>query len=209
MARLSAVLAASVSFLVIGGGVAAGGPGLDARPPSLCSATEEVVFGCAQGGKLISLCAASATGARGRTRLRYLYGTRARIELDVSQAKHPDAFSSGVAALSGGGIDFVRVRNGDFAYVVYTGLTPGWSQDGWIVEAHGAPISHHICKRVATGADAWAPVYAAKLPSAPDSESFSPPDWVGSAPQGPARRSGQIHRRRSARAPSAGFNPPG
>lgn len=182
MARLSALVSAAALALVIDGDVAIGAPAPTLRPPSLCAASEEVVFGCAQGRKVISLCSAPEPNGRGRTRLRYVYGTQSKIELEVSQAAHPDAFTSGIAALPGGGIDFVRVRNGDFAYVVYTGLTPGWSQDGWIVEAHGAAVSHHICKRVATGKDVWAPVYAAKLPTAPDSLSFRPPDWVGAAP---------------------------
>lgn len=180
MARLSAFMAAGALALVIGGGIAVSEPAPAPRPASLCAAKEEVVFGCAQGHKLISLCASPA--ANGRTELRYVYGTQSKIELEVSQSKRPEAFSSGVSALAGGGIDFVRVRNGDFAYVVYTGMTPGWYQDGWIVEAHGSPISHHICKRVATGEKVWGPVYAAKLPRAADSVTFSPPEWVGAAP---------------------------
>lgn len=151
-----------------------------ATPASLCTASEEVVFGCAQGRKLVSLCAALA--ASGRTQLRYVYGTKAKLDLEISQSALPDAFSSGVAGLSGGGIDYVRVRNGDFSYVIYTGMTPGWSQEGWIVEAKSAPVSHHICKRIATGANVWGPVYAAKLPKAGDAQRFRPPEWTGAAP---------------------------
>jgi hypothetical protein len=158
-----------------------------ATPPSLCAANEEVVFACAQGQDIISLCAVPAAYGSAQTQLRYVYGKQRKIKLEVSQAAHPEAFTSGVAGLAGGGIDFVRVRNGDFAYVVYTGLSPGWSQDGWIVEAHGSPISHHICKRVATGEKVWGPVYAAKLPRANDSASFRPPDWIGAARSRSAR----------------------
>lgn len=182
MARLSALVTARMLALVIGGGVSVGEPAPAPRPPSLCAANEEVVFGCAQGHKVVSLCAAPAATGGGRTQLRYVYGTQSKIELEIPQATHPGAFTSGVAGLSGGGIDFVRVRNGDFAYVVYTGMTPGWSQDGWIVETRGSPVSHHICKRVATGENVWGSVYAAKLAIAPDSATFRPPEWVGAAP---------------------------
>ena len=171
--------AVAAAILVGEGTAALANPASSTRPPSLCTPREEVVFGCAQGHKVISLCADTESG---RTRLRYVYGTQSKIELEVSQAARPDAFTSGVAGLAGGGIDFVRVRNGDFAYVVYTGLTPGWEQDGWIVEAHGSAITHHICKRAATGSKVWGPVYSAKLPRASDSRVFLPPAWVGAAP---------------------------
>jgi hypothetical protein len=181
--KVLALSAAGMLALVVDG-AATGGPVSTARPPSLCAASEEVVFGCAQDHKLVSLCA-SAIG-RGATQLRYVYGTKDKVELEVSQATRPDAFSSGGAGLSGGGVDFVRVRNGGFAYVIYTGMTPGWSQDGWIVEAGGSPISHHICRREATGKNVWGPVYAAKLRRASDDLRFRPPDWVGAAPPKPA-----------------------
>lgn len=152
-------------------------------PPSMCAPAEEVVFDCAQGRKVISLCAAQAPNGQGRTQLRYVSGTPGKIELDIAQAAHPEAFTAGETGLSGGGIDYVRVKNGDFAYVVYTGMTPGWSQDGWIVESKGNAISHHICKGGATGPDVWGPVYKAKLKTASDDQSFQPPEWVGAAPK--------------------------
>ncbi len=187
MVRLSALGSLVTVALIIDGGVAIGGSAPVARPPSLCLAREEVVFGCAQGHKVISLCATPAADGRQGAQLRYVYGMQSKVELEISQATRPDAFMSGVSGLSGGGIDYVRVKSGDFAYVVYTGLTPGWSQDGWIVEAHGSAVSHHICKRVATGERVWGPVYAAKLPRAPDSSTFRPPEWVGAAPPRSAR----------------------
>ncbi len=144
---------------------------------SLCAPAEEVVFDCAQGAKIISLCATA--DAKGPTHLRYVYGAKGKTELEISD---PAAFTSGITPLSGGGIDYVRVTNGDYSYVVYTGQTRGWSQDGWIVEHKGDQISHHVCKRDATGPDVWGPVYAAKLKPAPDAHDFSPPDWTGAAP---------------------------
>ncbi len=153
-----------------------------ARPPSLCAEVEEVVFGCRQGGKTVSLCAAPIARSSKQTQLRYVFGSPQKIELEIDQSSHPSAFTSGVSGLAGGGIDFVRVENGDYSYVVYTGETPGWAQDGWIVEQHGTAVSHHICKRVATGQQVWAPVYAAKLSSSRDNVTFAPPDWVGASP---------------------------
>ena len=170
------LLTAALSVLV---------PGLAlAKPaPSLCTAAEEVVFDCAQGHKIVSLCAAPVPNGQGRTQLRYVYGAPGKVELEIAQAAHAQAFSAGETGLSGGGIDYVRVTNGDFAYVVYTGMSTGWSQDGWIVESKGGAVSHHICKGGATGPDAWGPVYKAKLATASDDQSFQPPEWVGTAPK--------------------------
>lgn len=141
-----------------------------------------MVFGCAQGGKIVSLCAAPVASGSKQTRLRYLSGSPQKLDLEITQAAHPEAFTAGVAALAGGGIDYVRVRNGDYAYVVYTGQTSSWSQDGWIVETRNAAVSHHICKQVATGEQVWGPVYSAKLPQASDGTTFRPPDWTGASP---------------------------
>jgi len=183
MAKLSALLTVTTLALVAKDGVAFSRPILVTRAPSLCAATEDTVFGCAQGQKIISLSATPAVDG-GRARLRYVYGTQAKIELEVSR---PDAFTSGITALSGGGIDYVRVRNDEFSYVVYTAMAHEWSQDGWIVESNGSPISHHICRGGATGPNVWSPVYAARLPKAPDSDTFSLPPWLGTAPRPPAR----------------------
>jgi hypothetical protein len=183
MAKLPTLLAVTALALVAKDGVAFSRPTLSTRAPSLCAATEETVFGCAQGQKIISLCAAPAVNG-GRSRLRYAYGAPGKIEMEVSQ---PDAFTSGTTGLAGGGIDYVRVRNGAFSYIVYTGLTPHWAQDGWVVESNGSPISHHICRGGATGPNVWAPVYAARLSADPGSDTFSPPEWVGAAPRQAAR----------------------
>jgi hypothetical protein len=172
MANLSASLPITLLVLLAGAGAA------DARSPSLCAAAEETVFACAQGRKIISLCAAPPIAGATR-RLRYVYGAPGKIELEISQ---PDEFTSGITALSGGGIDYVRVRSGDVSYVLYTGQTQTWSQDGWIVQSKDTPIAHHICKAAATGANGWAAVYAAKLPADAASDTFSPPDWVGAPP---------------------------
>ena len=180
MKTLSVLLTAALSVL--------GTPSLAlakpaAAPAAMCAAAEEIVFDCAQGRKVISLCAAQVPNGQGRTQLRYVSGTPGKVELEISQAAHPEAFTAGETGLSGGGIDYVRVKNGDFAYVVYTGMTPGWSQDGWIVESKGTAISHHVCKGGATGPDVWGPVYKAKLAKASDDQSFQPPEWVGAAPK--------------------------
>ena len=179
--KTSPVLLTAALSAMAGPGFAHAKPA--AAPASMCAAAEEVVFSCAQDRKIISLCAAQVPNGQGRTQLRYASGTSGKIELDIAQAAHPEAFTAGETGLSGGGIDYVRVRNGDFAYVVYTGMTPGWSQDGWIVESKGTAISHHICKGGATGPDVWAPVYKAKLAKATDDQSFQPPQWVGTAPK--------------------------
>ena len=151
-------------------------------PPSLCTTSEKVVFGCAQGRRIISLCAMPSAKRPGTIQLRYAFGTPNKIELEISQASFPNAFFSGLTSISGGGIDYVRVQNGTIGYVLYTGMRRGWAQDGWVVEDHGEPISHHICKTVATGNDVWGPVYDAKLAKSLGSN-FLPPEWVGNAPR--------------------------
>jgi len=169
---------AAIATLAVAGGLAIGRSTAGPALPSLCAKSEEVVFGCAQGAKLISLCATATP--HGPTRLRYVYGAKGKPELEI---KDQAAFSSGITALSGGGIDYVRVKNAGYAYVVYTGQSRGWSQDGWLVEHDGAPVSHHVCKAGATGPNVWGPVYAAKLTPAPDADGFSLPDWTGAAPR--------------------------
>ena len=142
---------------------------------SLCAKGETAVFDCHLGQKVAELCASSDLTPTGG-RLYYIYGRPGAIELRLPNANDRASrpFAEGVLGFSGGGADYVRIKNGRFAYVVYSGFAPGWAQDGLVVERDGKRISSQICQGSAMGANAWQAVYTAKLPK--DNQGFDMPD---------------------------------
>ncbi|HEY2707391.1 MAG TPA: hypothetical protein VGI95_05000 [Caulobacteraceae bacterium] len=132
--------------------------------PSLCAKHEIAVFSCAVGHKVASLCASPDLGPTSGY-LYYAYGKSGRADISVPEKNLAgrSAISRGVLGFSGGGADYVRVRHGAYAYVVYTGMAPGWERDGVVVERGGVRQSSLRCRGFALGRDAWKVVYGAKL----------------------------------------------
>jgi hypothetical protein len=147
-----------------------------AKNTSLCAPDETVIFSCALGKKIASLCASSDLSAT-RGYLYYAYGKPGAIEFSAPQKSIAarQNLARGSIAYSGGGADYVRILNGGFAYVVYSGIGKGWEQEGVVVQKDGQTISSHICPATvsALGPDGWQPVYGANL--TPDTTDFEIP----------------------------------
>jgi hypothetical protein len=142
---------------------------------SLCPEDEATTFSCPIGRKVVSLCVAGRGSQPGV--IRYVFGKPGNVELALVNSLGSDVrVTYGGLSYSGGGGDYVRVRNGPFAYVVYSALGRGWEQEGLVVEKDGHRISAKQCGGPggALGPNGWQDVYAAHLP--PDKEGFEKPD---------------------------------
>lgn len=123
-------------------------------PPSLCAARETVVFSCRTGSKVLSVCA-SESGPHPERYLQYRYGTVGQpIELTIPGEKvSADRAAAGKAVgFSGGGGAWLRFRNADYAYIVYSGIG-NWgakgeklSKAGVAVERTGKPVANIRCE---------------------------------------------------------------
>ena len=92
-----------------------------AEPRFLCSADEQVVFGCALGNKKqVSVCASpQMTATTGY--LQYRYGTPAKVELAFPAERKPPKglFFFANTGFSGGGASELHFRIGEYDYFVY------------------------------------------------------------------------------------------
>jgi hypothetical protein len=147
-----------------------------AKSTSLCAPGETVVFSCALGKKIASLCASKDLSAA-KGYLYYAYGKPGALELSAPEKSIAarQNLARGSIAYSGGGADYVRILNGGFAYVIYSGIGKDWEQEGMVVQKDGQTISSHICPATvsALGPDGWQPVYGANLK--PDTADFEIP----------------------------------
>lgn len=116
-----------------------------------CQAGETVVFGCGiAGGKRVDVCAdARATPHR----LQYRFGAPGKPELLLpAGAVAPDPKVYGRSeSYSGGGAAWLGFRNGDYRYVVFTGIGR-WGPNGETreragiaVEKSGRTVAHFAC----------------------------------------------------------------
>lgn len=122
---------------------------------SLCSDRETAVFACRVGTKLASVCV-SKDAARDRGTLQFRVGVAgSRLPLEVAapaDAMPPSRAASGESvAFSGGGGSWLRLREGDAAYVTYSGVGR-WGprgetreKQGVLVERGGKIVSHLRC----------------------------------------------------------------
>lgn len=146
---------------------------LPAHAASLCTAREQVVFSCPVSHRIVSLCASRGISPT-RGHLRYAFGRPGHVETQISTGDAAASFSEGVIGYPRGGADYVRIRSGRTAYVVYAAMVPGWEQDGVVVERDGKRVKSLLCPGYALGPDGWAPAYAARL--AKDTQGFEVPD---------------------------------
>jgi hypothetical protein len=145
----------------------------DSRP-SLCKARETAVFSCRVGRKIASLCASEDLGPSSGY-LYYAFGNPGRIEASLPEQNLAGrtAISRGGLGFSGGGADYVRIRRGEFAYVIYAAIGKGFERDGVVFERNGLRRASLVCRRDALGKDNWQAVYNAKL--AEDRQGFDMP----------------------------------
>lgn len=122
---------------------------------SLCSDRETAVFACRVGPKLASVCVSKdAARDRGTLQLRVgIAGSRLPLEIAApADAMPPSRAASGEnVAFSGGGGSWLRLREGDAAYVAYSGIGR-WGphgetreKQGIVVERGGQVVSHLRC----------------------------------------------------------------
>lgn len=140
-------------------------PAPAARPAaqaSLCTATEDVVFSCRTGAKMVSVCA-SKDAAPGRGYLQYRFGkpdSSDPLELVLPEAKVPPAKAANGAneAYSGGGGSWLRFFNRPASYTVYSGIG-NWGpkgekriKEGLLVERDGKQVAKLACTDKPIGA---------------------------------------------------------
>ncbi|MGE4073584.1 MAG: hypothetical protein AB7E72_20625 [Lysobacterales bacterium] len=107
---------------------------------SFCAPRETVVFDCRVGGKRVSVCGYGPDGDW----LQYRFGkadTRAPLELTLPEGPVPAsrAASGETVPFSGGGGSWLRFRNGDYSYVVYSGIGR-WGVNGETLEKQGVVV---------------------------------------------------------------------
>lgn len=145
---------------------------MDPQPPAtaaggFCQTGETVVFGCAiASGKWVNVC---ADGRQKPGRLQYRFGAPGKPELALPPGgATPDPKVYGRSeSYSGGGAAWLGFRNGDYRYVVYTGVGR-WGPNGETreragvaVEKSGRTVAHFACTsavRSVLGPD-WYPAY--------------------------------------------------
>lgn len=145
---------------ILGGTVQAAAMDQPSERASNCTANELVVFACRTGVKLVSVCADPASGPdNGYMQYRFgRLGNRDALEVNwPDDWLPPQAVATGSAeALSGGGVAWLRIRKGTYAYVVYSGIGR-WgpngrtqTKEGIVVEHHGKTIASIKCTQPAT-----------------------------------------------------------
>lgn len=99
---------------------------------SLCSPNEEEVFSCDTKTKSISICAKSGNEDYNR-RIRYLFGTKHKIELKFpnKDGKSPEQPFVSDFAYGPGFMSYIRFRIGAFKYFIYSDHgDDAWSESG-------------------------------------------------------------------------------
>jgi hypothetical protein len=124
-----------------------------ATAPSLCRASEAVLFQCRIGGTLAAVCGGHANG---RSYAQYRHGAPGRLDLayPADPAAGPGSMSYASAPYSGGGEAQIRFVNQGSEYVIYgavirTGFGRGGNrpveEDGLLVRRGGRTIANLRC----------------------------------------------------------------
>jgi hypothetical protein len=99
---------------------------------SFCTAAEKVVFSCTSGQKVVSVCAPKDAGPR-KGYLEYRFGGATaeapEITLPKERTVPSQAAQGGFDSYAGGGASWLRFRQGQFGYAVYTGIG-NWGPKG-------------------------------------------------------------------------------
>jgi hypothetical protein len=143
--------------LVVAASIIAAAPAAKTGRNSLCDNDEQVVFSCAAGAKLISVCASHPATA-GVPYLQYRFGKPGmspELVLPAARVRPSRAASGENVGYSGGGASWLRFRNGATSYVVYTGIGR-WGdhgetivKEGVAVEQSGRLVTHISCSNEA------------------------------------------------------------
>lgn len=114
---------------------------------TLCTTSEQVVFSCSTGKKLVSLCASPNLKADTGTMTYRVGNVGQPLEMQYPDAgvRSQTAFKQGTLTYARGGVVFVSFERGDYRYVVFSGSGHGWTNEGVVVEKAGKRIAHLAC----------------------------------------------------------------
>jgi len=149
------------------------------KAKSLCIGEEKIIFSCSTGKKVISLCASPDVSEQKGT-LYYRFGVTGKVELSYPKSGDDPkkSFTRGGMMYSGGGGEFIRFRNDDTMYTVYSEFGKGWERDGVNVrKLNGAFIKDFPCKHreLYIDREGWNLILNTKLPE--DAEKFDNVSW--------------------------------
>lgn len=98
--------------------------------PTLCNADELVIFSCATGARVASICASKSL-SKTDGYMQYRFGRNENVELSYPElgAKSVDIYTSGTMMFSGGGGAWLRFKKGPFSYTIFT-ATGKWGSSG-------------------------------------------------------------------------------
>lgn len=128
------------------------------KQSSFCSSTEQVIFSCRTGAKLVSVCASKNAG-RNKGYLQYRFGepdSTAPLEMMLPEDQViPGKSANGdLVPYAGGGASWLRFNKGQYSYVIYTGIGR-WGpkgetreKQGLLVERSGKRIANLKCSHV-------------------------------------------------------------
>lgn len=110
---------------------------------SFCTAAETIVFACRTGAKRVSVCA-SKSSSPDEGYLQYRFGdpeSDAPLEMVLPPGRLPPRYAARGenVPFAGGGGSWLRFRNGDYGYVVYSGIGR-WGPDGEPMEKDGIQV---------------------------------------------------------------------
>ena len=120
---------------------------------SHCSPQEKVIFSCPTSkSKVVSVCASSElTATSGYMQYRFgRLGTPPEFVYPQTQDHPKSHFQSGTLMYSGGGGAYLEFSNGDYKYVIFTGVGKGWEKEGVVVSQSSKQISVLRCQTPAT-----------------------------------------------------------
>lgn len=124
--------------------VAASQTGLAA--PTQCAPSESVIFSCAVGAKIVSVCGVGKLSSTAGS-LSYRFGPPGKPEIDYPPAgTWRDVTRSGTWMFSGGGGAWLAFHRDAFRYIVYTAIGRGWGEKtGLAVEQNGKLLANLPC----------------------------------------------------------------
>ncbi len=115
---------------------------------SLCQNEEDVLFSCiTKQNKTISLCSAKKLAAT-EGYIQYRFGKKNDIEFIYPTNKDilaNKAFQGRSQMFSGGGALYLRFKNKEYDYIIYSGIGKGWEICGLILLKNGKFLSYFAC----------------------------------------------------------------
>jgi hypothetical protein len=117
----------------------------------LCNAHERTMFSCTLGTNIVSVCASNDLSPT-RGYVQYRFGPKRSPAFSFPASRQPSsraAIRARTLMFAGGGGAYIRFRNGQYQYVVYTAIGKGWgTKDGVAVEKQGKLLKYFTCRDV-------------------------------------------------------------